>query len=111
MTRSIVAALFAAVTLCACDADYSREGASDEQYQRDVSACRSFTGEMMAKERGINMDREATVGASDRQYGYTRLPQQMAQRSDSMRSDKLMDMCMQQRGWTPKRKANSWWPF
>ena len=111
MTRSLVAALFAACVLSACDEGYTREGASDEQYKRDTSACRSFTGEMMTKERGINSDREATLGASDRQLGRTQLPQQMAQRSDSMRSEKLMDMCMQQRGWTSKRTANSWWPF
>lgn len=109
MTRSIVAALVAAVVLSACGADYEREGSTEDQYKRDITACRSFTGEMMARERGINLDREATIGASDRQLGRTRLPQQMAQRSDTMRSDKLMDMCMQSRGWTSKR--NDWWPF
>jgi hypothetical protein len=101
--------LLAALVLSACGADYEREGANDDQYNRDVAACRTFTGDMMAKERGINMDREATIGASDRQLGRTRLPQQMAQRSDNLRSDKLMDACMRQRGYTAKR--NDWWPF
>lgn len=109
MIRNVVAALFAALFLSACGADYTRPNSNDEQYNRDVAACRSFTGEMMSKERGINMDREATVGATDARIGRTRLPSQMAQRSDTLRSDKLMDMCMEQRGWTPKR--NDWWPF
>ena len=109
MSRAAVAALFAALVLSGCAADYVREGATDEQYNRDIASCRSFTGEMMAKERGINMDREATIGESDARYGRVRLPQQMAQRSDTLRSDKLMDACMQQRGW--KSKRNDWWPF
>lgn len=109
MTRSSLAALAAALVLAACGADYVRENATDEQYKRDIAACNSFVGDMMAKERGINMDREATIGTTDTRYGRVRLPQQMAQRSDNLRSDKLMDACMQQRGWTPKR--NDWWPF
>ena len=109
MTRSIGAALLAAIVLSGCGPDYVKENATDEQYKRDSAACHSFVGEMMSKERGINMDREATVGATDSRYGRVRLPQQMAQRSDNLRSDKLMDTCMQGRGWTSKR--NDWWPF
>ncbi|MBX3501808.1 MAG: hypothetical protein KF889_20390 [Alphaproteobacteria bacterium] len=109
MTRAIATALLAALVLSACGPDYVRENATSEQYNRDLAACRGFTDDMMAKERGINMDREATIGTSETRYGSTRLPRQMAQRSDNLRSDKLMDMCMQQRGWTPKR--NDWWPF
>ncbi|CAN0293988.1 unnamed protein product, partial [Phaeothamnion confervicola] len=108
-TRSILAALLAAFVLTACGPDYVKENATDEQYKRDSTACNSFVGEMMSKERGINMDREATMGGIDSRQGRVRLPQQMAQRSDTMRSDKLMDMCMQQRGWTAKR--NDWLPF
>ena len=55
------------------------------------------------------LDREATVGSSESRFGIERLPRQMSQRRDTMRSDKLMDACMQQRGWTAKR--NDWWPF
>jgi hypothetical protein len=109
VTRSIGAALLAAFVLAGCGADYTRPNVTEEQYNKDAAACRGFTDEMMAKERGINMDREATVGATDTRYGRTRLPQQMAQRSDNLRSDKLMDLCMQQRGYTAKR--NDWWPF
>lgn len=109
MNRAAVAALFAALVLSACGPDYVREGATDEQYKRDSASCHTFVGEMMSKERGINMDREATIGESDARYGRVRLPQQMAQRSDNLRSDKLMDACMQQRGW--KAKRNEWWPF
>jgi len=109
VTRSIGAALLAVCLLSACGPDYVRENANDDQYKRDIASCNAFVGEMMSKERGINMDREATVGATDARLGRPRLPQQMAQRSDTLRSDKLMDMCMKQRGWTPKR--NDWWPF
>lgn len=110
MSRAAVAALLAALVLSACGADYVREGATEEQYKRDHASCHSFVGEMMSKERGINMDREATIGATDARYGRVRLPRQMAQRSDNLRSDKLMDACMQQRGWTSKR-GSDWWPF
>jgi hypothetical protein len=109
VTRSTFAALLAILVLTGCGPDYVKDNATDEQYKRDSAACSSFVGEMMSKERGINMDREATIGATDSRQGRTRLPQQMAQRSDTLRSDKLMDMCMQQRGWTAKR--NDWWPF
>jgi hypothetical protein len=109
VTRSIGAALLAAFVLAGCAPDYVKENATDEQYKRDSAACRVFVDDMMGKERGINMDREATIGTTDTRYGRVRLPQQMSQRSDTLRSDKLMDMCMQQRGW--KSKRNDWWPF
>jgi hypothetical protein len=109
VTRAIAAALFAALALSACGPDYVRENASEYQYKRDIAACRGFTDDLMAKERGINMDREATIGTTETRYGRVRLPQQMAQRSDNLRSDKLMDACMRQRGYTAKR--NDWWPF
>ena len=109
MTRSIAAALLAAFVLAGCGADYVKDNATSEQYQRDSAACRGFVDDMMAKERGINMDREATVGSSESRFGIERLPRQMSQRRDTMRSDKLMDACMQQKGWTAKR--NDWWPF
>ena len=109
MNRSIVAALLSACVLAACGEQYAKDNVNEEAYKRDLTACRSFTGEMMSKERGINMDREATIGTTDTRYGRVRLPQQMSQRSDTLRSDKLMDMCMQQRGYTAKR--NDWWPF
>jgi hypothetical protein len=109
VTRSIGAALLAAFVLAGCGPDYVKENANDEQYKRDIGACRVFVDDMMAKERGINMDREATIGTTETRYVRVRLPQQMSQRSDTLRSDKLMDLCMQQKGWTSKR--NDWWPF
>jgi hypothetical protein len=109
VTRFVTAALLAAFVLAGCGPDYVKENATSEQYQRDSSACRVFVDDLMAKERGINMDREATIGASESRFGIERLPRQMSQRRDTMRSDKLMDGCMQQKGWTAKR--NDWWPF
>ncbi len=98
-------AVAAALTLVACSRpDYSRDGISDDQRNKDEALCRSQIEGPRAKERGIVADREATLGGTDQRLGRTQLPDQMAARDDRNRSAALMDSCMKARGYsTPNR--------
>lgn len=97
-------ALVGGLALAACSgADYTRDGATDDQRRQDEALCRAQIQDLVAKERGIVADREATVGATDQRLGRTQLPGQMAARDDSNRSGRLMSSCMSQRGWTTKK--------
>ncbi|HKU94292.1 MAG TPA: hypothetical protein VJR58_03400 [Vineibacter sp.] len=97
-------ALAVGLALAACSGpDYTRDGATDDQRRQDEALCRSQIQDLVAKERGIVADREATIGATDQRLGRTQLPSQMAGRDDSNRSGRLMSSCMSQRGYTTKK--------
>lgn len=105
-TGLLGAALAAALALGACAArDFTREGATQDQFKAEEAACRAQVDEMMRRERNIVDDRQTTLGRYDERSGRTMLPTQMAQRDDSNRSGRLMENCMKARGWTPVKKG------
>ncbi len=103
-TRYLALAL--GLVLAACSGpDYSREGGTDDQRRRDEALCRDQIKDLVAKERGIVADREATLGATDQRLGRTQLPGQMAATDDRNRSNRLMNSCMSQRGYATKKSG------
>lgn len=99
-----ISVLAVALTLAACGGpQYSRDGATDDQRRKDEGLCRAQVDELMVKERGINDDRQATLGATDERLGRTQLPRQMAATDERNRTSTLMGNCMTARGWTVKK--------
>ncbi len=105
--RAVVGLLAAALVLAGCAAkDFTKEGASETQFLDDESLCRSQVRKMTATQRDIDDSRQDTFRADQQRFGQTVLPDTMAAMGDKNRTAKLMENCMQARGWQPK---SQWW--
>ena len=103
----IAAALAAALLLAACGSpDYTKEGASEEQFVRDESLCRAQVRRMTANQRNVDDSRRDVFRGDQERTGQHALPDLMATQGDQRNSTRLMESCMTARGWTPK---SPWW--
>jgi hypothetical protein len=102
-------ALLGVLLLAACGPTGQQQGGSGngEKYARDRELCRASVSDYM-KERRIVDDsrREVFRGEYDR-YGRGELRETMAAYGDSRSADRLIERCMEQRGWPAAPKA--WW--
>jgi hypothetical protein len=102
-----LAHLAALLVLQGCaSAEFTKEGASEEQFVRDEQLCRSQVRRMLATERDIDDSRRDVFRSDAARTGQTTLPDIMANSGDSRRSNRLMENCMTARGWSPK---SPWW--
>ena len=75
------------------------------KYARDRELCRSTVDDYMKERRNIdNSRREVFRGDYDR-YGRGDLPETMANYGDNRSSDRLIERCMEQRGWPAAAEA------
>jgi hypothetical protein len=104
-------ALLIVLLLAACSQQAPQDDAKakvdTEKYSRDRELCRSTVAEY-TKERRVVDDsrREVFSGNSDR-YGQGDLPAAMDAYGDNRSSDRLIERCMEQRGYPAPAKA--WW--
>jgi hypothetical protein len=97
----------AALTLTGCAAqDFTKEGASEEQFVRDEQLCRTQVRRMTANQRVVDESRRDTHRADQARTGQSTLPDVMAAQGEQRSSGRLMEQCMVARGWTPKAP---WW--
>jgi hypothetical protein len=93
-----------ALALAACDSPggtpYAKSGADAEQTRRDVADCRGRVNAYLAKDHGIDEDRSATIPGSGRPSGPTNIRRDMDSGSDGRRSGRLMNDCMQAKGYS-----------
>ena len=102
-----LAGLAAGAGLAGCAArDFSKEGASEQEFVRDESLCRAQVSRMAAHQRVIDDSRRDTYRSDQTRTGQNALPDTMAVQGDSARTGRLMESCMTARGWTPKAP---WW--
>lgn len=105
--RAAIAVLATALTLGACAAkDFTKEGASEEQFVNDESLCRAQVRKMTIVQRNIDDSRQDTFRGDRERFGQTALPDAMSATAEQSRTGKLMENCMQARGWQPK---SQWW--
>jgi hypothetical protein len=104
LAAGIAAAAFAVVGCAATD--FTKEGASQEQFARDELLCRGQVSKMTAVQRNIEDSRQDTFRGDQERFGQTALPDTMSAMGDKRRTGKLMENCMQARGWQPK---SQWW--
>jgi hypothetical protein len=92
-----------ALVLSACDgpnAPYAKSGADAEQTRRDHADCRSRVNAFLAKDHGIDEDRRASIPGDGRPTGPSNIRRDMDSGSDSRRSGRLMNDCMQAKGYS-----------
>ena len=99
---AIILAAIAALGACAAK-DYTREGTTQDQFDRDLEQCRRAIDAQTARDRAITTDRQSTVGATDQRLGNTQLRDQMDYRSETRRREVLTQECLTAKGYQPKR--------
>jgi hypothetical protein len=107
MRRLLLVAAVAALSLSGCAAsDFTKEGASEQEFVRDEQLCRAQVNRMAAHQRVVDDSRRDTFRTDQARTGQSALPEAMASQGDIARKSRLMESCMTARGWTPKAP---WW--
>ena len=108
-----VGALLLVLLLAACDqqapqqADAKSNPANAEKYARDKELCRSTVDDYMKERRNIDDSRREVFRGDYDRYGRGDLPETMANYGENRSSDRLIERCMEQRGWPAAPKP--WW--
>jgi hypothetical protein len=107
--RSATTLLVAAILASACaPKDFTKQGATAEQYSRDEAQCRAQTRKTAEDERNIEDQRRAVfMGERDR-FGQQDLYKTMDNQGYVNNYDRLVARCMEARGWAPKNPSP--WP-
>jgi hypothetical protein len=106
-------ALLLVVLLGACDqqnqqqADAKSNPANAERYARDKELCRSTVADYIKERRNIDDSRREVFRGNYDRYGQGDLPEAMENYGENRNSDRLIERCMEQRGWPAAPKA--WW--
>jgi hypothetical protein len=106
-----MAAMVAALLLAACQQQAAnseaKQNANPEKYSRDRQLCLAQVDDYMRNRRNVDESRRDVFrGESDR-FGQSQLPDSMAAYGDSKTSDRMMERCMEARGWAQPQKP--WW--
>lgn len=107
-----VGVLLAVLLLAACDQQAapqtSAKGGGDaEKYARDKELCRSTVADYVKERRNIDDSRREVFRGDYDRYGRGDLPETMAAYGDTRNADRLIERCMEQRGWPAAPKP--WW--
>ncbi len=104
--RIAIALVIAAAATSACaPKDFSKDGATSEQFGQDESQCRSQVRAMAQQERNIDDQRRATFSAERERYGQQGLYSDMANQGYKFNFERSMANCMEARGWAPKQNG------
>jgi len=102
--RSVCAAALVAVALAGCATDqritvWTKSNVSEEQRDKDYSACRRYADKQMAGERGVQQDLQVMNGGTTSGIKPS-LGQNLSAYNDSKRYDNLVNGCMTEAGYT-----------
>lgn len=104
--KAAIALVIAAAAISACaPKDFSKDGATPEQFTRDESLCRSQVRAQAQQERNIDDQRRATFAAERERYGQQGLYTDMANQGYKFNFERSMASCMEARGWAPKQNG------
>jgi hypothetical protein len=84
-----------------------RQNANSDRYNRDREACRSAANDVLRTRRNIDDSRREVFSGNYERYGQTTLPNQMNNYGDSRGADRVIDNCMESRGWP--QPSRPWW--
>ena len=110
-----VGALFLVLLLAACAQQAQQQQAADpksnpanaERYARDKELCRSTVDDYMKERRNIDDSRNEVFRGNYDRYGQGDLPETMSNYGENRSTDRLIERCMEQRGWPSAPKP--WW--
>jgi hypothetical protein len=108
----MAATMLAGLALAGCDQPRSggadpTKGANAERYARDQQSCQAQVGDYMKTRRTVDDSRRDVFSDSTDRFGRSALPDTMAAYGDYKSSDRLVERCMESRGWAKPQK--SWW--
>jgi hypothetical protein len=109
MTRP-AGALALVLLLAACAPQPQEQPATKidaEKYARDRELCRSTVEEYTKERRNIDDSRREVFAGNYDRYGQGDLPDTMANLGDQRSSDRLIERCMEQRGYPAPQRP--WW--
>jgi hypothetical protein len=110
--RRALAVMLAGLALAACDespgggADPAK-GANAERYARDRQQCQAQADQQMRTRQRVDDSRRATFDDNQDRFGRSALPDTMANYGETRSSDRIVERCLQARGWAQDQK--SWW--
>ena len=109
---TVVAIMFAGLTLSGCNQPATggvdpTKGANVEKYARDRQACLSQVDDYMRTRRTVDDSRRDVFSDNTDRFGRSALPDTMAAYGDEKNSDRLVERCLESRGWA--RPQKSWW--
>ena len=85
----------------------AKASANPQKYARDREFCRAAVEDHMKDRRNIDDSRREVFRGDYDRYGQGALPETMAAYGDLRSSDRLIERCMEQRGYPAPQKA--WW--
>jgi hypothetical protein len=112
--RRALAATVAALALAGCDQQGAGGGADPakgnnaERYARDRQQCQAQVAETVRTRRNIDDSRRDVFSDPTDRFGRSDLPDTMATYGDSRSSDRLVERCLESRGWASQQQK-PWW--
>jgi hypothetical protein len=82
-------------------------GANAQRYARDRQACQAQVDDQMRTRQRVEDSRRFVFDDNQDRFGRSALPDTMAAYGDNRSSDRLVDRCLESRGWAQQQK--SWW--
>jgi len=106
------ATVLAGLALGACDQQVSggadpTKGSNAEKYARDRQQCQAQVSQTVRTRRTIDESRRDVFSDPTDRFGRSELPDTMAAYGDSKSSDRLVERCLESRGWAQQQKQ--WW--
>jgi hypothetical protein len=94
------------LTSCSQASDDAR-ARNPEKYDKDRSICAAQVDEDLKARRRVDSSRRDVFQGERDRYGQGALPAQMDAYSDAKSADRLIDNCMEARGWPQPNRQ--WW--
>ncbi len=83
------------------------KGANAERYARDRQQCQTQVDEQMRTRRRVEDSRRSVFDDNQDRFGRSALPDTMDVYGDNKSSDRMLERCLEARGWAQQQK--SWW--
>ena len=112
MVAMMGATTLTALALAGCDQPASggadpTKGTNAEKYARDRQACLAQVDDNMKTRRTVDDSRRDVFSDNADRFGRSALPDTMVAYGDNKSSDRLVERCMESRGWAQPQKP--WW--
>jgi hypothetical protein len=110
--KRALAATVAALSLVGCDqqgaggADPTK-GSNAERYARDRQQCQAQVTDYNRQRRTVEESRRDVFSDPTDRFGRSALPDTMVAYGDTKSSDRMVERCLESRGWAQQQK--SWW--
>ena len=110
MRKLLLLAALGLVSACT-PKNYTMQGKDADQMVRDEQQCRSQMRDQAQTQRNIDDQRRAVFQGERERFGQQDLYTTMDNQGYKYNLDRLVERCMEARGWAPKNQNGlaSWW--